>query len=77
VLATRASLDGRNAAKFVHPLGGVMVTEFFDVGQSRSVPWERRDAASRLLGELRNPDRGWTGVVVGKVPAAGSVTSSR
>jgi DNA invertase Pin-like site-specific DNA recombinase len=55
-----------NAAKFVQPLGGVIVAEFFDIGQSRSVPWERRNAASRLLSELRNPDRGWTGLVVGE-----------
>jgi DNA invertase Pin-like site-specific DNA recombinase len=55
-----------NAAKFVRPLGGSIVAEFFDIGQSRSVPWERRNAASRLLSELRNRDRGWTGVVVGE-----------
>jgi hypothetical protein len=35
-----------NAAKFVRPLGGFIVAEFFDIGQSRSVPWERRNAAS-------------------------------
>ena len=31
-----------NARKFVEPLGGHIAAEFFDVGQSRSVPWERR-----------------------------------
>jgi DNA invertase Pin-like site-specific DNA recombinase len=55
-----------NAAKFVRPLGGFIVAEFFDIGQSRSVPWERRNAASRLLSELRNRDRGWAGLVVGE-----------
>ena len=55
-----------NAAKFVRPLGGSIVAEFFDIGQSRSVPWERRNAASRLLSELRNRDRGWAGLVVGE-----------
>jgi hypothetical protein len=50
----------------VRPLGGVIVAEFFDIGQSRSVPWERRNAASRLPSELRNRDRGWTGLVVGE-----------
>jgi DNA invertase Pin-like site-specific DNA recombinase len=55
-----------NAAKFVRPLGGFIVAEFFDIGQSRSVPWERRNAASRLLSELRNRDRGWEGLVVGE-----------
>ncbi|MEU7525138.1 hypothetical protein AB0A74_05345 [Saccharothrix sp. NPDC042600] len=44
-----------NARKFVEPLGGVVTAEFFDVGQSRSVPWERREEAPLLLGAL-NPD---------------------
>ncbi|HET9254527.1 MAG TPA: recombinase family protein [Pseudonocardiaceae bacterium] len=55
-----------NARKFVEPLGGTVVAEFFDIGQSRSVPWERRDQAARLLAALKNPDRGWAGVVVGE-----------
>jgi DNA invertase Pin-like site-specific DNA recombinase len=56
----------RNARKFVEPLGGVVVANFFDIGQSRSVPWERRQDASKLLAELKNPNRGWNGVVVGE-----------
>jgi DNA invertase Pin-like site-specific DNA recombinase len=55
-----------NATKFVQPLGGHIAAEFFDIGQSRSVPWERREAASALLSQLRNEARGWTGVVVGE-----------
>lgn len=55
-----------NAAKFVEPAGGQVVAEFFDIGQSRSVPWDRRDQARLLLAELRDPHRGWTGVVVGE-----------
>ncbi|MFD5823885.1 recombinase family protein [Lentzea sp. NPDC060358] len=55
-----------NAQKFVEPLGGAIVEEFFDVGQSRSVPWERRPEAARLLEALKDPNRGWTGVVVGE-----------
>lgn len=55
-----------NAQKFVEPLGGTVVAEFFDIGQSRSVPWERREDASRLLTALKNPQRGWTAVVVGE-----------
>lgn len=55
-----------NASKFVEPLGGVVTEEFFDVGQSRSVPWERRPEASRLLAALKNPNRGWNAVVVGE-----------
>jgi DNA invertase Pin-like site-specific DNA recombinase len=55
-----------NARKFVEPLGGRVVAEFFDVGQSRSVPWDRRVQASRLLAELKRPNRGWDAVVVGE-----------
>ncbi|QYN18841.1 recombinase family protein [Amycolatopsis sp. DSM 110486] len=55
-----------NARKFVEPLGGRVVAEFFDIGQSRSVPWERRTEAARLLAELKNPRRTWNAVVVGE-----------
>ncbi len=55
-----------NARKFVEPLGGRIVAEYFDIGQSRSVPWERRDEAARLLAELKNPRRTWNAVVVGE-----------
>jgi DNA invertase Pin-like site-specific DNA recombinase len=55
-----------NAQKFVEPLGGQIIAEYFDIGQSRSVPWERREVAFQLLTELKNPNRGWAGVVVGE-----------
>ncbi len=55
-----------NATKFVEPLGGTVVAEFFDVGQSRSVPWERREAAGQLLTALKDSNRGWHAVVVGE-----------
>ncbi|HEV7949981.1 MAG TPA: hypothetical protein VGP24_09465, partial [Glaciihabitans sp.] len=55
-----------NACRFVEPLGGQVSAEFFDVGQSRSVPWQRRPAAARLLDALKDSARGWTAVVVGE-----------
>jgi DNA invertase Pin-like site-specific DNA recombinase len=55
-----------NATKFVGPLGGRIVADYFDTGQSRSVPWERREAAGRLLAALKDPDRGWNALVVGE-----------
>src|SRR4051812_10884774 len=55
-----------NARNFIEPLGGRIVAEFFDVGHSRSVPWERRPQASRLLAELKGRNRTWIGVVVGE-----------
>lgn len=55
-----------NARKFVEPLGGRVVAQYFDIGQSRSVPWERREQAAQLLLDLKNPARGWDAVVVGE-----------
>jgi hypothetical protein len=66
-----------NARKFVEPLGGKVVAEFFDVGQSRSVPWERRGEAARLLAELKRPGRAGVGWLWGRAPGVGSGTSSR
>lgn len=40
--------------QLIEPGGGVVVAEFFDIGQSRSLPWKRRPEASRLLS--RSPD---------------------
>lgn len=45
---------------------GLVVAEFFDIGQSRSIPWKRRPEASRLLELLSNPDRGFDAVVIGE-----------
>ena len=45
---------------------GEIVAEFFDVGQSRSIPWKRRPKASELLEQLKNPDRGFEAVVIGE-----------
>src|SRR5215213_8488147 len=42
-----------NARKFVEPYGGLVSAEFFDIGQSRSVPWERRREGARLLAALK------------------------
>lgn len=37
------------AESVIQPSGGRVVAEYFDIGQSRSLPWERRPEASRLL----------------------------
>ncbi|MCO1657365.1 recombinase family protein [Pseudonocardia sp. S2-4] len=55
-----------NAAKFVEALGGVITEDYFDIGQSRSVPWDRRREGARLLAALKDPGRTWTAVVVGE-----------
>lgn len=53
-----------NAEKFVAE--GAIVADYFDIGQSRSVPWHRRGEAARLLADLKNPARGWSAIVVGE-----------
>lgn len=45
---------------------GEIVEEYFDIGQSRSLPWKRRPEAARLLESFRNPARGFDGVVIGE-----------
>lgn len=45
---------------------GEIVTKFFDVGQSRSIPWKRRPQAALLLDALKNPQRGFDAVVIGE-----------
>ena len=63
---TSRSWQLSNARKFVEPYGGAISTEFFDIGQSRSVPWDRRREGARLLAALKDPHRTWTAVVVGE-----------
>jgi DNA invertase Pin-like site-specific DNA recombinase len=50
----------------IEPRGGLIVTEFFDVDKSRSIPWQRRAEANALLAELKNPARGFDAVVIGE-----------
>lgn len=47
-------------------VGGEIVAEFFDVGESRSLPWKRRPEAMRLLQALPDEDRGFDAVVIGE-----------
>jgi DNA invertase Pin-like site-specific DNA recombinase len=49
---------------------GTIVTEFFDTGCSRRLPWSERPAAAALLRALRDPDRGFDAVVVGEYERA-------
>lgn len=54
----------------IEPSSGVIVEEFFDVGQSRSLPWKRRQEALRLLHALKDPARGFCAVVIGEAQRA-------
>ncbi|MGW4743039.1 recombinase family protein, partial [Nocardia xishanensis] len=53
-----------NAEKFV--ADGAIVEDYFDVGQSRSVSWHRREEAARLVSDLKSHTRGWSAIVVGE-----------
>ncbi|MEU7487548.1 recombinase family protein [Streptomyces sp. NPDC042319] len=54
------------ARSLVSPAGGQIVTEYFDVGQSRALPWKRRPQAAALLAVLADPCRGFNAVVIGE-----------
>jgi len=49
---------------------GVIVAEFFDVGESRTVAWARRPQSAALVAQLADPDRGWDAVVIGEYERA-------
>jgi site-specific DNA recombinase len=49
---------------------GVIVAEFFDTGESRTVAWGRRPQAAALTAELADPGRGWDAIVVGEYERA-------
>jgi DNA invertase Pin-like site-specific DNA recombinase len=50
----------------IEPAHGEIVAEYFDIAQSRSLPWKRRPEASHLLEAFRDPRRGWDAVVIGE-----------
>lgn len=56
------------ARNLVRALGleAEIVTQYFDVGHSRALPWKRRPEAQRLLRDLEAPGRLWNGVIVGE-----------
>jgi site-specific DNA recombinase len=60
------SWQKRRAIDLITPHGGVLVADYFDVGQSRSLPWKRRPEASRLLADVTSSDRSFDGVVIGE-----------
>src|SRR5690242_6210504 len=49
---------------------GVIVAEFFDAGESRTVAWGRRPQAAALLALLPDPGRGWDAIVIGEYERA-------
>lgn len=49
---------------------GVIVSEFFDSGHSRRLPWTDRPEAAALLNAVRDPNRGFDAIVVGEFERA-------
>lgn len=54
------------AESLITPHGGEVVAEYFDVGQSRALPWQRRPRSAELLDAIRDPNRGFDAVVIGE-----------
>jgi hypothetical protein len=48
----------------------VIVAEFFDTGESRTVAWGRRPQAAVLVAQLADPDRSWDAIVIGEYERA-------
>jgi DNA invertase Pin-like site-specific DNA recombinase len=49
---------------------GRIVAEYFDVGQSRVLPWARRPEAAALVAAMADPGRGFDAIVVGEYERA-------
>jgi site-specific DNA recombinase len=54
------------AAALIGTHGGRIVTEYLDVGVSRSLPWSRRPEAARLLADCARADRGFSAIAIGE-----------
>ena len=66
---TSAARQRDQAAALVAGFGRI-VAEFFDVGQSRVLPWARRPQAAALLAALAGPDCPFDAIVVGEYERA-------
>lgn len=49
---------------------GRVVAEYFDAGQSRTLPWARRPEAAALVAAMADPGRGFDAIVVGEYERA-------
>ena len=68
--------QAETAERLIAPYGEV-VTVYHDVDKSRSLPWERRPEASRILHQLRDQGRGWEALVVAEPQRPSQARSSR
>lgn len=56
----------RRAQTLIEPHGDAIVEQYFDIGQSRSLPWKRRPEASRLLADVASANRRFDAIVIGE-----------
>ncbi|MEW2219535.1 recombinase family protein [Streptomyces sp. NPDC006990] len=63
--ASRLWQRGR-AEALLAPAGGAIVADYFDIGESRALPWKRRPRAQALLSALADRNRGFDAVVIGE-----------
>jgi len=56
---------------------GVIVAEFFDAGESRTVAWGRRPEAAALVAQLADPGQGWDAIVIGSMSGPSTAVSMR
>jgi site-specific DNA recombinase len=61
------------AARLIAPHGEI-VTTYHDIDKSRSLPWDRRPEASRILSDLKDANRGWDALVIAEPQRAFSGT---
>ena len=61
------------AARLIAAHGEIVAT-YHDIDKSRSLPWDRRPEASRILRDLKNPNRGWDALVIAEPQRAFSGT---
>jgi hypothetical protein len=48
----------------------VIVADFFDTGQSRTLAWPRRPQTAALVAQRADPDPGWDAIVIGEYERA-------
>ncbi len=56
----------RRAQTLIETHGGSIVEQYFDIGQSRSLPWKRRPEAVRLLVDVASANRRFDAIVIGE-----------
>jgi hypothetical protein len=57
-------------ASTILPPSAQIVDDYFDIGDTRALPWPRRPETRRLLRELRSGTNTWNAIVVGEVTRA-------